>query len=235
MSETVISNGAIKDINRLSAGLSREVVALDALNEVPGLTPMQLAKLEDLLSHFAALHLEQTRKEDPAIVTAERIMDSLEVKDGFARLEIPAGIRETDAIDALNRYMWFVLQICQPVMAREALSTLETLPGIAHRDLSKERIIDIQPVVRDTKGLHLEEHEAMLKNAGMKLAAPEELALVAAAYRCKTGGKDILDGLLVWTQDGYVVSTSQKDGVWCRRENKYYCDSNNCAAAGVRS
>ena len=236
--EVGLSKGASDDIAKLTAGRGRIDVALTALTEEP-ISPSQLAELKALVTKFesASKAASTATAPTPAIVLAEKILSSLEIgKDGFAKLVIPATVSDIDAMKALNVYFREKL----PEMYRAAIwegdfDWYAKLASVSSRDISKERHIEINVLVDGTLGKACSNQIETLKSQDLTLGAPEEVALVVAAYACKNQGKDLLNDN--WTRtvvSGVALATIQNCGVLV--SGRYDVnDLANVGASGVRS
>jgi hypothetical protein len=237
--EVVLTKGASGDISKLASGTDRGAVALHALGELlqsGTLTPEQLAQLSQLAKKYEEQPSLTVRAINPAIAQAEKILSTLEVgKDGFAKLTIPAGISDIDAMKALNAYF----QEKCPKFERAAIlegdfDWYEKQAGVKSRDSNTERNISIQVVVPNTTDKSRSGQENVLSKQNMTFGSPEEVALVTAAYACANNGKDILKDLFVRTSaPGVALATYQDLGVCVRRCYDDH-DDYDVAASGAR-
>lgn len=118
-----------------------------------------------------------------AMKTAEEILSSLQVKPGgSAKLIIPANVSDIEAMRALNVYFRKTLPDFSREVINDAVNSFIRQPDVTRRDVSKERKIEIIPLVNGTLGLNAVEQEAILKSQGLTFAAPANVALVVAAY-----------------------------------------------------
>ena len=178
--------------------------------KLEALTSAALAGIKEQLPPVAP-----APKANPEIATAEKILSSLNVKDGFAQLTIPAGLSDIEAMKALNAYFREKLpQFGRAAIWEGDLDWYAKQAGVKGRDVNAERKINIQMVVPDTAGLSRYSQGKELKEKGMTFAAPEEVASVAAAYACKNNGEDIFKDLWVRTTvPGVALGTHQSGGV----------------------
>ena len=131
----------------------------------------------------------------PEIV--EKILRSWHLElDGLVSLTIPAGIGDMDALRSLNHC--FRTRHHDPV--RDAVSAgdfdwYSRTASVAHRDVSQPRIVRVLPIVPGTRGLSRDQQANFLSSEGLRFAEPIEQALVAAAFACKTDGRDVFQDL----------------------------------------
>ena len=199
-----------------------------------GLDPsdLQIADLKKLIAKYeertSATFLQQQKQ-------AEQILGSLKMgPNGSVELTIPAALSDIDAMNALNAYFKEKL----PNMKRAAiwqgdLDWYKNQSTVSGRDVTKERTININPFVEGTRGKDRTNQGTVLKKEGMTFAAPEEVALVVAAYACKNDGKDLLNDLYTRTAaSGVALTTYQYYGVRvCRSDGGY--DLSDVGASGV--
>jgi len=216
-SGVVISDGASKDISALATGSGRADVALTALQQEE-LSRDQI----DLLRAIADGYEGETRASAPesklsrTVAQAEQILATLEVgKDGFVKLTIPAGLSDIDAMKALNVYFREKLaNMGRAAIWEGDLDWYAKQSTVSGRDTTQERNININPFVEGITSKTRANQESTLKEAGMTFAAPEEVALVLAAYACKNDGKDLLNDN--WTRtaaSGVALTANQYGGV----------------------
>ncbi len=181
-----------------------------------GLDPsdLQIADLKKLIAKYeertSATFLQQQKQ-------AEQILGSLKMgPNGSVELTIPAGLSDIDAMKALNAYFKDKLPSRNRAAICEGdLDWYANQPTVSGRDITKERTININPFVEGTIGKDRADQEKVLKKAGMTFAAPEEVALVVAAYACKNDGKDLLNDN--WTRTaaaGVALYTLRNLGVY---------------------
>ena len=240
--EVTLSRGASGDISKLAIGTDRAEVALNALNE-ENLSPKQIADLAKLAKKYERLSTSSSKAASTAtaptaaIELAEKILSSLEIgKDGFAKLVIPANVRDLDAMKALNLYFKKNLPgMNRPAIWEGDFDWYAKLASVSSRDISKERHIEINVLVDDTLRKSRSNQIKVLKSQDLTLGAPEEVALVVAAYACKNQGKDLLNDN--WTRtvvSGVALATIQNCGVLV--SGRYDVnDLANVGASGVRS
>ena len=142
----------------------------------------------------------------------EKILRSWHLElDGMVSLTIPAGVADMDALRSLNHC--FRARHHDPV--RDAVSAgdfncCSRAASVSQRDLSQPRVVRVLPIVPGTRGLSLDEQVNLLSSEGLRFAEPIEQALVAAAFACKTDGRDVFQDL--WARGslaGHALTVSQ--------------------------
>jgi hypothetical protein len=202
-----------KDLSALSAGGRRKLLSL-----LPLSSEAELAK-----SPRAIL--------SPHEIQARKIVESLVVdKDGFFNLTIPAHFSDIDAMKALVYRKRHPTRICATIPS-DYLNWYARQPGVKARDVTQERTIRIIPLVKGTLGKDRSEQEKVLNKAQLTFAAPEELALVVAAYACKTYGNNLIKfrWLRTTVRNNRALATNEKG---CLRVVTYH-DKDNLAYAGA--
>ena len=142
----------------------------------------------------------------------EKILRSWHLElDGMVSLTIPAGLADMDALRSLNHC--FRARHHDPV--RDAVSAgdfncCSRAASVSQRDLSQPRVVRVLPIVPGTRGLSRDEQVNLLSSEGLRFAQPIEQALVAAAFACKTDGRDVFQAL--WARGslaGHALTVSQ--------------------------
>ena len=236
--EVILSKGAPGDISKLATGKGRIDVALTALKE-EALSPSQITELKVLVEKYESAQKVTSVATAPtiSIEIAEKILSSLEIgKDGFAKLVIPANVSDIDAMKALNVYFGEKLpEMNRPAIWKGDFDWYAEQASVSNRDISKERRIEINVLVDSTLGMTRSDQINALKSQDLTLGAPEEVALVVAAYACKNLGKDLLNDKCTRTAvPGVALSAFQGRGVDVCRYGDDYADG-LVVASGVRS
>jgi len=171
----------------------------------------------------------------PGVATA--ILDSwLQDPEGFVSLTVPAGIADLSALRSLN----LAFRSRHPEMSRDAISSgdydwYSRTVSVTQRDVSRPRVVRVQPVVPGTRGLAREAQDGVLQAARLRFAEPIEQALVAAAFACKFEGRDVFQDF--WARGsmpGHTLTVSRITGT---RVCTSYDDGpySNIAACGAIS
>jgi hypothetical protein len=117
----------------------------------------------------------------------------------YVSLTIPAGVQELDAVEALEINF---KTYCRGVATSPFLATALELAAsckqpVQRDDLSRPRTIRIYPVVRGTLDQTQQDQELLLVQKDCVLPEQIEQLIAAAAYTCKTRGKNMFAGLAV--------------------------------------
>lgn len=154
--------------------------------------------------------------------------------DGLISLTIPAGVGDLDALRSLNHC--FRTRHHDP--ARDAVSVgdfdwYSRTASVAQREVSRPRVIRVLPIVPGSRGLARDEQANLLRSEGLRFAEPIEQALVAAAFACKSEGRDVFQDL--WARGslaGHALTVSRITGT---RVCTSYDDGaySNVAASGA--
>lgn len=165
----------------------------------------------------------------------EKILRSWRLElDGVISLTIPAGVGDMDALRSLNHC--FRTRHHDP--ARDAVSVgdfdwYSRTAAVSQREVSQPRVVRVLPIVPGTRGLTRDEQANLLGSEGLRFAEPIEQALVAAAFACKTDGRDVFQDL--WARGslaGHALTVSRITGT---RVCTSYDDGaySNVAASGA--
>lgn len=154
--------------------------------------------------------------------------------DGLVSLTVPAGVGDLEALRSLNHC--FRSRHHEP--ARDAVSAgdfewYSRTASVAQRDVSQPRVVRVLPIVPGTRGLSRDEQMNHLRSEGLRFAEPIEQALVAAAFACKSEGRDVFQDL--WARGslpGHALTVSRITGT---RVCSSYDDGaySNVAACGA--
>lgn len=156
---------------------------------------------------------ERVDESGPGVAAA--ILDSwLQDPEGFVSVTVPAGISDLSALRSLNQ----AFRSRHPEMSRDAISSGDydwyfRTTSVAQRDVSRARVVRLQPVVPGTRGLAREAQDGVLRTAGLRFAEPIEQALVAAAFACKFEGRDVFQDF--WARGsmpGHTLTVSRITG-----------------------
>ena len=146
---------------------------------------------------------------------ASSIIDSLQIsRNGTVQLKIPAGVSNLQVLEALNDHF----KQLNPEGARSGVALLQLSSVLRATGAvgvsTEERSLEILPVISATSGQSREQQSYYLERRGMKFAELGDLAVVALAYACKEGGKDLFGGMLVRTSTpGCTLYTNSRYGV----------------------
>jgi hypothetical protein len=165
----------------------------------------------------------------------EKILRSWHLElDGMVSLTVPAGIGDMDALRSLNH----CFRSRHQDSVRDAVSAgdfdwYSRTASVALRDVSQPRIVRVLPIVPGTRGLSRDPQANLLSSEGLRFAEPIEQALVAAAFACKTDGRDVFQDL--WARGslaGHALTVSRITGT---RVCTSYDDGaySNVAASGA--
>ncbi|MFM7803108.1 MAG: hypothetical protein ACKPGK_01245 [Verrucomicrobiota bacterium] len=121
---------------------------------------------------------------------------------------------DLDALQSLNQ----AFRSRYPEMGRDAVSSgdfdgYSRTASVAQRDLSRPRVVRELPIVPGSRGLPREQQVDLLRSAGLRFAEPIEQALVAAAFACKSDGRDVFQDF--WARGsmpGHALTVSRITG-----------------------
>ena len=134
--------------------------------------------------------------------------------EGLVTLTVPAGVGDLDALQFLNQ----AFRSRYSEMGRDAVSSGDfdwyfRTASVAQRDLSRPRVVRVLPIVPGSRGLPREQQVDLLRSAGLRFAEPIEQALAAAAFACKSDGRDVFQDF--WARGsmpGHALTVSRITG-----------------------
>ncbi len=163
-------------------------------------------------------------KRTPLEIAEAMVRDyTFEPTSGMCSFEIPAGVTDREAREAVNQYF----REHQPECKRDAIFEKDFKnPGsyfwmldvrsnrLPDRDASQGRAVTVTAVVENTNQKTRDEQGARLGALGLEFANTSDLALAAALHACKFGGEDLFGGARVRGHDaGYALLTHPRSGV----------------------
>ena len=134
--------------------------------------------------------------------------------EGMVVLTVPAGVGDLEALRSLNQ----AFRSRHPELGRDAVSSgdfdwYSRTASVAQRDVSRPRVVRLLPIVPGSRSLSREQQGDLLRSGGLRFAEPIEQALAAAAFACKSDGRDVFQDF--WARGslpGHAMTVSRITG-----------------------
>jgi hypothetical protein len=134
--------------------------------------------------------------------------------EGLVTLTVPAGVGDLDALRSLNQ----AFRSRHSELGRDAVSSgdfdwYSRTASVAQRDVSRPRVVRLLPIVPGSRSLSREQQGDLLRSGGLRFAEPIEQALAAAAFACKSDGRDVFQDF--WARGslpGHAMTVSRITG-----------------------